>query len=154
MSESEKAAVGKPVNQFPIDLANKATLVKADVKVGTVQGHQTFRTIPSQPHMRVVTMPAGVTSPQIIQTMLPQGILKQTRPINQSITVTKAQGGYIARGPATITSLQTNKAAISSPIRTPTPPASGPVTSLSQVSTRFWRLLYFMSPTKDRRHFS
>lgn len=138
MSESDKGAAGKPVTQFPIDLATKATLVKSDVKVSTVQGHQAFRTITSQPHMRVVTMPAGVTNPQIIQTMLQPGILKQARPLTQSITVTKAQGGYIARGPANITSLQTNKATISSPIRTPTPPASSAVTSLSQVQTTFF----------------
>lgn len=75
--------VNKPTT-FPIDLAPQkvtAMVKPQDVKGGTVQTQQTFRTIGQPQQMRMITVPAGTVQnsggTQIIQTHLMPQMLKQ-----------------------------------------------------------------------------
>lgn len=75
--------VNKPTT-FPIDLAPQkvtAMVKPQDVKGGTVQTQQTFRTIGQPQQMRMITVPAGTvqssSGTQIIQTHLMPQMLKQ-----------------------------------------------------------------------------
>lgn len=108
-------------HQLPIDLANKANVIVKpanDNKPMSIQ--PTFRTI-QNPQMRVVRMPSGSTTAQLIQTqIMPPTILKQSIPGRSTITVSKSPATYLPRG-----TLNTLQGKGTQQIRTPTPPSAG-----------------------------
>lgn len=88
----------------------------------TLQAQPTFRSIGGQP-MRVVTIPPSSSGTQIIQTMMPN-VQTMIKPVDNRISVSRPvtpTSYHIQRNP-TVTSIQAPRG--STPIRTPTPPAS------------------------------
>lgn len=100
--------------------------------ITTLQAPQTFRAIGGQP-MRVINIPPSSSGTQIIQTMMPN-VQTMIKPVDNRITVSRPvtpTSYHIQRNP-TVTNIQAPRG--STPIRTPTPPAS--VTNITPTFVR------------------